>query len=79
MPSPNVTAWPVADNEIKLKLKHRLKKPGNKAVSKKNNSGGTGRRALALKRAHVVSSRSSGEQYGRWKAMMDASGEKVYG
>ncbi len=75
----NVPVWPVADNEIKLKKKHTLKKPGNKAVSKKNNSGGTGRRALALKRAHVISSRSSPEQFGRWKAMMDASGEKVLG
>lgn len=68
-----------ADNEMPLKLKYRTKKPGNKGTSKKNNSGQTGRKAKAAKRARVVSGNSSPEQYGRWKAMMDAAGEKVLG
>ncbi len=70
---------PVAENEMKLKLKYRTKKAGNKGTSKKNNSGPTGRKANATKRARVVSSRTSPEQYGRWRAMMAANGEKVYG
>ncbi len=75
----NIPELPVAENEMKLKLKHRTKKPGNKSVSKKNNSGQTGRKAKASKRARVVSSRSSPEQYGRWRAMMAANGEPVLG
>jgi hypothetical protein len=75
----NIPVWPVANNEIKLKRKHTRLKPGNKGMSKKNNSGQTGRKAKAAKRARVVSSNSSPEQYGRWKAMMDSSGEKVLG
>lgn len=65
--------------EIKLKQKYRVKKPGNKSVSKRNNSGGCGRKAKALKRAIVVSSRSSPDQYGRWAALMKANGEPILG
>jgi len=75
----NVPVLPVAPNEMKLKKKYLVKKAGNKGMSKKNNSGQTGRKAKAAKRARVVSGSSSPEQYGRWKAMMDACGEKVYG
>lgn len=74
-----VATWPVAANEMKLKKKHRTKKAGNKGMSKKNNSGQSGRKAKAAKRARVVSSNSSPEQYGRWRAMMTANGESVLG
>lgn len=74
-----IPATPVAANEMKLKKKYLIKKAGNKGISKKNNSGQTGRKAKAAKRARVVSGNSSPEQYGRWKAMMDAAGEKVLG
>jgi len=53
-----------------LKKKHRTKKFGNKGVSKKNNSGGTGKRARAQKRAVTVCSAICPEQYGLWKAWM---------
>lgn len=75
----NVPELPRAANELKLKKKYLVKKAGNKGISKKNNSGQTGRKAKAAKRARVVSGNSSPEQYGRWKAMMDAAGEKVLG
>jgi len=79
MANATIPQAPVADNEMKLKLKYRTKKPGNKAVSKKNNSGATGRKAKSAKRAVVVSSRNSPEQYGRWKAMMVSNKEPVLG
>ena len=75
----NVPVYPVADNEMKLKKKYLVRRAPNKGMSKKNNSGQTGRKAKAAKRSCVVSSRSSPEQYGRWKAMMDAAGEKFLG
>ncbi len=56
--------------ELKLKKKYLTKKPGNKGSSKKNNSGGVGRRAKAQKRAVAVSAAICPEQYGLWAAWM---------
>lgn len=56
--------------EMKLKKKYLAKKPGNKGHSKKNNSGGCGRKALAAKRAISVSASVCPEQYGLWAAWM---------
>ena len=75
----NVPQGPVADNEMKLKKKHRIKKPGNVGTNKRKNSGGAGKKAKSTKRARTVNSRTSPEQYGRWKAWMDSVGWPVYG
>lgn len=75
----NVPVGPVADNEMPLKLKYRVRKAPNKGISKKNNSGQTGRKAKAAKRSRVVHSRNSPEQYGRWAALMRANGEQILG
>lgn len=67
-------AWPADPNEMKLKLKYRTKQAGNKGTSKRNNSGGQGK-----KPGCVVSSRTSPDQYGRWAAQMKAAGEPILG
>ena len=77
--NPVAAAWPVDPNEIKLKLKYRTKKASNKGTSKKNNSGGVGKKALSAKRSRTVSSRTSPEQYGRWCASMKATNEPMLG
>jgi hypothetical protein len=74
-----VKDWPLAENEMKMRLKYRVKKPSNKGTSKKNNSGQSGRKAKALKRSRVVHSRNSPEQYGRWAALMKANNEPILG
>jgi len=65
--------------EIKLRKKYLVTKPGNKGSSKKNNSGGTGRKALAAKRATSVSAAVCPEQYGLWAAWMRKNGYKILG
>jgi hypothetical protein len=77
--NPIAAAWPVDPCEMKLRLKYRTKKASNKGTSKKNNSGGNGRKALSAKRARSVNSRTSPEQYGRWAASMKVSNEPILG
>ena len=77
--NPVAAAWPVDPREMKLKLKYRTKKAGNKGTSKKNNSGGVGKKALATKRARAITSHTSPEQFGRWVASMKAGNEPVLG
>ncbi len=77
--NPVAALWPVDPREIKLKLKYRTKKATNKGTSKKNNSGGVGKKALSTKRGRSVTSRTSPEQFGRWAASMKATGEPVLG
>ncbi len=77
--NPVAAAWPRDPNEMKLKLKYRTKRAANKGTSKKNNSGGVGKKALSTKRGRSVTSRTSPEQFGRWAASMKASNEPVLG
>lgn len=65
--------------EMPLKLKYRVRKAPNKGSSKKNNSGGCGRKALAAKRATSVSAAVCPEQYGLWAAWMRKNGYKILG
>ena len=65
--------------ELKLKKKYLTKKPGNKGSSKKNNSGGVGRRAKAQKRAVAISAAICPEQYGLWAAWMRKNGIPILG
>lgn len=64
---------------MKLKKKYLTKRPGNKGSSKKNNSGGCGRKALAAKRAARVSAAVCPEQYGLWAAWMRKNGLPILG
>jgi hypothetical protein len=77
--NPVCAAWPRDPNEMKLKLKYRVKKAGNFGTSKHNNSGGVGKKALSDKRARQVSSRTSPLQYGKWAAIMKANNEPILG
>lgn len=77
--NPFAAAWPVDPREMKLRKKYTVKKAGNKGTSKKSNSGGVGKKALSTKRGRSITSRTSPEQFGRWAAMMKASGEPVLG
>lgn len=72
------------ENEIKpielpLKLKYRVRKAPNKGSSKKNNSGGVGRKAKAEKRAVAVSAAICPEQYGLWAAWCRKNGFPILG
>ena len=64
---------------MKLKKKYLTKKAGNKAHSKKNNSGLVGRKALAAKRAVTVSGAVCPEQYGLWAAWMKKNSIPIRG
>jgi len=72
---------PTGDEPIvmKLKKKYLIQRPGNKGVSKKNNSGGVGRKAKALKRGVYVSAGLCPEQYGLWAAWMRKNGIPILG
>jgi hypothetical protein len=79
MSNDNENIDPNAPIEIKLRKKYTVTKPGNKGSSKKNNSGGCGRKALAAKRAASVSAAVCPEQYGLWAAWMRKNGYKILG
>jgi hypothetical protein len=69
----------LAPIEMKLKKKYTTKRPGNKGISKKNNSGGTGKAARAKTRGVYVCAAICPEQYGLWKAWMLKQGLPVLG
>ncbi len=77
--NPVAAAWPVDPREIPLRAKYTAKKASNKGTSKKNNSGGVGKRAAALKKGNSVNSRTSPHQYGKWAAIMKANNEPILG
>lgn len=79
MPNENEVVDPNAPIPMKLKKKYLVKKPGNKGSSKKNNSGGVGRRAKAEKRAVTVSGAICPDQYGLWSAWMKKAGLPILG
>ncbi len=64
---------------MKMKKKYLVKRPGNKGINKKKNSGGVGRRARGPKRGVVVSGSLCPEQYGLWKAWMEKNGIPILG
>jgi len=65
--------------EMPLKLKYRVRKAPNKGSSKKNNSGGVGRKAKAEKRAVTVSGAICPDQYGLWAAYCRKNGIPILG
>ena len=79
MSTENETVDPNAPIPMKLKKKYLTKKPGNKGISKKNNSGGVGRKAKAAKRAVTVSGAICPDQYGLWAAWMRKNGIAILG